>query len=385
MQGVEMSHMNASIRAALKAYYDFRMSTVKESLEPIHKYGKKDTLGMDASPEITICEELNRYDPGAVVITEEIGSRRIQYNDVFRASDPQTFRTVFISDPTDRSNQLKAFLREFPEEKRIGDIFGKPSTIALWEKRFSGPAVITGATSAISCVRRGIPIFSVIVNYITQHLITSCIMGNRILKLPNERTDIDTLYIRSKGEEIVFPGIETRDDSMRRFVTFLGDVGKVGYKENFYDSGLMNSAETEKFLHYGQPGGPSRILYLSNLQPKNKYLGFILANGEKIGEWIHWLPFVRFAKSYNDNSQSALIMYEVFQDRPWTKDGVLMSTPPNYSIFHEYNDKMVVDTGWLLVQMPNPSQLRSTLIIAPFDNRWAVRSASQSGFRSLTF
>ncbi|HCU47595.1 TPA: hypothetical protein DIC39_00835 [Patescibacteria group bacterium] len=377
--------MNAAIKAALKAYYDFRISTVKEALDPIHKYGKRDTLGMDAGPEITICEELSRYDMGAVVITEEVGSRQMQYTDVFRASDPQTFRTVYISDPTDRSNQLKGFLKEFPQDKKIGDIFGSPSTVALWEKKFSGPAVITGATSAISCVRRGTPIFSVIVNYVTQHLIVSCVVGNRILKLPSERTDIDLPYIRSRGKAIVFPGIGTRDDSMRRFVTFLGDVGKVGYRENFIDSGLMNNVEKEIFLHYGQPGGPSRILYLSNLQPKNKPLGFILANGEKIVEWIHWLSFARFAKSYDDESQSALTVYEVFQDRPWTKQGVLMSTPPNYSVFREYDHKMVVDTGWLLVQMPNPSQLRSTLIIAPFDNRWAVRAASQSGFRSLTF
>src|SRR3989338_10991157 len=185
MQGVEISHMNAAIKAALKAYYDFRISTVKEALDPIHKYGKRDTLGMDAGPEITICEELSRYDMGAVVITEEVGSRQMQYTDVFRASDPQTFRTVYISDPTDRSNQLKGFLKEFPQDKKIGDIFGSPSTVALWEKKFSGPAVITGATSAISCVRRGTPIFSVIVNYVTQHLIVSCVVGNRILKLPS--------------------------------------------------------------------------------------------------------------------------------------------------------------------------------------------------------
>ena len=183
MQGVEKAHLNAAIAAALKAYYDFRHSTVEDALRPIDAYGKKDTLGMDAGPEITICDELKRYDAGAVVITEEIGSGN-KLSDTFRPNDPQTFRTVFISDPTDRSNQLKAFLGGFPKKRRIGDIFADPTTRRKWEKNFSSPASITGATSAISCVRRGVPIFSVIVNYITQELAVSCAAGNRILKLP---------------------------------------------------------------------------------------------------------------------------------------------------------------------------------------------------------
>ena len=385
MQGVEMSHLNAAISAALKAYYDFGMSTVQEALDPISKYGKKDTLGMDAGPEITIVTELTRYDVGAVVITEEVGSKGMQFSDYFRASSPQTFRTVFICDPTDRSNQLKKFLRDFPKSKRISDILHSSSTVSRWERMFSGPAVITGATSAISCVRRGIPIFSVIVNYITHNLIVSCVKGNRILELPLERTDIDLAYTQTHGKAIIFPGIDGDTGSMRRFVTFLGDKGKVGYEENFTDSGLMNKRDKKSFLHYGQPGGPSRILYLSSLQSAIRPVGVILANGEKIGEWIHWLSFVRFAKCHNDESQPALMVYEVFQDRPWTKEGVLMSTPPNYSVFRTYDDKMFIDTGWLLVQMPNPSQLRSTLIVAPYDNRWAIRAGSQSGFRPLVF
>ncbi len=389
MQGVEISHLNAAISAALKAYYDFRHSTVEDALRPIAAYGKKDTLGMDAGPEITICEELGRYDAGAVVVTEEIGSRGMRFSDTFRPNDPQTFRTVFICDPTDRSNQLKEFLSGFPKKRQIGDILGESSALAKWEKKFSTPVSITGATSAISCIRRGVPIFTVIVNYITQELVVSCAAGNRILKLPSERPRLVGLeYVRMNGELITFPGIDGMK-SMRRFVTFLGDAGKAGYWENFKDSGLMSDTDLKKkriggLLHYEKPGGPSRILYLSSLQSRSKPVGFILANGEKIGEWIHWLPFVQFACSQTDESQPALILYEVFQNRPWTKEGVLMSTPPNYSVFREYGSKLYIDTSWLL-RMPNPSRLRSTLIVAPYDNRWAVRASSQSGYRPVRF
>ncbi|KKR54387.1 MAG: hypothetical protein UT91_C0017G0021 [Parcubacteria group bacterium GW2011_GWA2_40_23] len=386
MQGVEKSHMNAAIAALLKAYFDFNNSTVEDALRKIAAYGKKDTLGMDAGPEITICEELSRYDSGAVVITEEIGRRGVSFNDTFLPNDPQTLRTVFISDPTDRSNQLKAFLMEYPRESRIGDIFADPTTKAKWESQFSGPAAISGATSAISCVRRGLPIFAVIVNYITQEMMVSCSAGNRVIKLSDDQPNLMNLEcVCEHGSPLIFLGMNSREfTSMQRFTTFLGDAGKVGYRENFLDSGLMDEARMEACLHYGKPGGPSRVLYLSSLQPSSTPVGFILANGEKIGEWIHWLPFVRFARSQEDNSQPALVLYEVFQDRPWTKEGVLMSTPPNYSIFREFGGKFFIDTSMLL-RMPNPSKLRSTLIIAPFNNRWAMRMSNQSGYRTIEF
>ena len=385
MQGVEIAHMTAALRAILKAYYDFRHSTVGDALQPIDAYGKKDTLGMDAGPEITISEELGRYDNGAVVITEEIGTKGAKFNDTFNPNDPRTFRTAFICDPTDRSNQLKEFLTQFNQDKKIGNIFGEETTIQKWEESYGAPASITGSTSAISCVRRGVPIFSVIVNYITQSLIISCAAGNRIMKLPSELPNNLTLQdVLMKGEQIIFPCLDGGVANMKKFVTFLGDVGKIGYMENFRDSGYMSKEKTDKCLHYGKPGGPSRALYLSSLEPSSVPIGFILSNGEKIGEWIHWLPFVQYARSQSDDSQPALVLYEVFQDRPWTKEGVLMSTPPNYSVFREYGGKLYIDTNWLL-RMPNPSQLRSTLIVAPFDNRWVVSSSSQSGYRPIRF
>lgn len=51
-----------------------------------------------------------------------------------------------------------------------------------WEKIGEGPASITGASAAITCVRRGGIIFSVLLNYITQELIVACSSGVRIIK-----------------------------------------------------------------------------------------------------------------------------------------------------------------------------------------------------------
>ncbi len=388
MQGVEISHFNAALKAGLIAYYDLLHMKIEEALRPISAYGKKDTLGMDSGPEITICEELAHYDSGAAVITEEIGSRlSFSYSDLLRF---MKHITVFIIDPTDRSNQLKAFLRLFTNKKmEIGEIIRNPETIKKWEKSCGSPAAITGATSAISCVRKGLPIFTVIINYITQQLMISCAAGNRILDLPESRPDkmIDLDFILKNGKSFSFPIINSRlnnQDNMQKFVTFLGDTGKAGYEENFVASGFIPKEEMNKFIHYGKPGGPSRALYLSSLQPKKKPVGFVLANGEKIGEWIHWLTFLRFAKSDTDDSQPALVLYEISQNNPWTKEGILMSTPPNYSIFKEHNGLFYIDTNQLL-QMPNPSKLRGTLMLANKDNRWAKRYSRQLGYREIVF
>lgn len=385
MQGVETAHLNASIEAVLKGYYDLGHSTVEEALRKTSTYGKKDTLGMDAGPEITICEELRRHDLGSVVITEEIGTKGNRLNEPSRPNDPQTFRTVFISDPTDRSNQLKEFLGNFSKKMKIADILENPKNRKKWEEKNGEPASISGATSSISCVRRGIPIFSVIVNYVTQELFVSCAAGNRVLKLDGgSREKIDLSYVQERGQILTFPGMGEEREMTQKFVTFLGDTGKIGYLENFLDSGFMGKDKMDECLHYGKPGGPSRVLYLSSLLPRENRIGFILANGEKIGEWIHWLSFVQYARSQDDESQPALVLFEVKQERPWTKDGVLMSTPPNYSVFRQYGDKLYIDTNWLL-RMNNPSQYRSTLILAPHDNRWTMGYSHQSGYRLVRF
>ncbi|MCX6721589.1 MAG: hypothetical protein NTY04_00110 [Candidatus Staskawiczbacteria bacterium] len=396
MQGVEIAHMNAALAAALKAFYDLGHSTVGDALRPVDAYGKDDTLEMDSGPEITIWQELRRYDTGAVVISEEIGSKGITFNDTFNPNDTRSFRTVFICDPTDRSNQFKEFLGKLPKQQKIREVLNDPETVAKWEKEYGAPASISGSTSAISCVRRGIPIFAVIINYITQQLAISCAAGNRIIQLSSERPDILTLPdILARGKEIIFPCLDGNVANMKKFVTFLGDVKKTGYLENFRDSGFVSKEQAAdralldeffaKHLHYGKPGGPSRALYLSALQPRSTPMGFVLANGEKIGEWIHWLSFVQYVRSQSDDSQPALVLYEVSQDRPWTKNGVLMATHANYSVFREYDGKLFVDTNWLLQQKPSPSQVRATLIIAPYDNRWVISSAVKSGYRPIRF
>ncbi|MDO8483220.1 MAG: hypothetical protein Q7S86_05390 [bacterium] len=387
MQGVETSHLNATIDAVLSGYYALMDSTVAEALKPVLAYGKGDTLGLDAMPEITIVDKLCDYDRYAIIITEECGLKEEQ---LVELNDPQRFRTIYLADPTDRSNQFKELLLGVLADDRtrtVAEIASDTKTRKQWEEKNGAPASITGSTSAITCLRRGIPIFAVIANYITQQLYVSCSAGNYLLDLPKKMTHIDLSHVQKSGQRIFFRGLNLTDgDTMRRFVTFMGDGSKKkGYKENFEDSQLMTSEEQTRYLHYAQPGGPSRALYLSDLQPLEVPIGFVLANGEKIGEWIHWLPFVMFAKKLDDESKPALQIFEIFQDRPWAKEGILMSTPPSYSIFRSIKDgsKEVVIDVTRFAYFPNPSKIRSTLLITPYGNAWASRVVNQYGYRPI--
>lgn len=381
MLGVEKSHCNAAILALCTASEALAKSRISEVLRTIPTYGKGDTLGMDAMPEIIIVETLRDYDDHSVVITEEIGSRE---DERFADSeDPGRFRTVFICDPTDRSAQIKKALEAVEDKNQtVENAMSSPEFKSAWEKNFSKPVSITGGSSAITCVRRGIPIFSVIINYVTKQLFLACSAGCYMVKITNNPKEIDVDYVTKNGKIVYFNNtLMNSNKDKQRFTTFLG---KTGYRENFLGSGLMTEEDMLANLHYDLPGGPSRALYLSTLQPQKLPLGFILSNGEKITEWIHWIPYLRFGRTKEDQGKPALKLYEVSQDRPWTNKGILMSTPPFYSIFKPVNkyNQMVIDVG-RFGNFENPSHIRSTLILAPASNQWANHIVNQYGYREI--
>ncbi len=383
MQGIEQAHCNAAIRAVLTANNTLQEATVEELLQTVSgTYGKKDTLGLDARPEIDIVAIMKAHDENCVVITEETGSHRKL--GLPHDHNSSAMPTIYVSDPTDRSSPMKKFLTGAQDKSmKLKEVLAQPHAISDWETQAGAPASITGACSAISCIRHCIPIFSVIASYITQELFVSCSAGNYMLKIPVERTVIDLAYITTHGTKLFFPSIDCAyDDNAHRFVTF---VGKEGYLENLVDSKLMPESRIEQMLHYKEPGGPSRILYLSCLQPKEIPIGFILANGEKVGEWIHWLPWIRFARREKDQSEPALKLFEIYRhDQIRIKDRVLMSTPPFYSIFKQRGERMVMDIA-RFSDFDNPSRIRATLIACPTDNTWATGLVRQFGYRPIEF
>lgn len=386
MTGVEIAHCNAMIDAVLTGYYELCATTVGVACAPTRTFGKKDTLNLDAIPEHDISKQLQKFDSHAIVITEEAGAReRFRYNDL---RDPKRFRTIFICDPTDNSKGLQMFLEGHKECRRVQDVLTQESAISEWEKLYGAPTAITGASSAITCLMHGVPICSVMVNYISRELFVACSAGIFRMNLPDAFVDMTFELICKRGEQLYFSATDRHDFlEMTRFVTFMG---KPGYRENLIESKIIPDADLEQSLYCGrsEAAGPMRALYLSELQANTgPRIGFILANGEKIGEWIHWLPFVRFARTRLDNSGHALLLFEICHERPFTKDGILMAAPPAYSIFRPSEEKsayMVIDVG-KFADYSNPSKVRASLIVTSCENIWATGVVERCGYRPITF
>ena len=421
MQGIERDHCEFAIKSVIKAYNNFLHVAIWELLakfkRPHGGYGKQDTIGLDSRPEIIYRRAIDRYDRDAIFVTEETDrDTRIKLPET---SNPKMQPTAYLSDPTDRSSYLQKFLRKLigesvsgnepDEELRLDQIFSpikaqvdihKNLTInelinqinatELWEEFAEDPIIITGPTSAITCIMYGKAIFSIIVNYFTGDMFLACAKGLYRLNLREYDGNIRDIGFKEVvgGQPIQFRtirSIQTPDETIlrnnfKRFVTFLG---KSGYRKNFNDSKIFDIDTESEFLHHVEPGGPSRILYLSELQPETAPIGFIMANGEKISEWVHWLPFIKYAR--DSENEPVLKLYEIGIDHPWTKEGILMSTYPAYSLFKEEGEgKSYIDIN-KLKNYKTPSHFRSMLVVAPYDNEWISVGMEAYDYRELEY
>ncbi len=387
MYGIEQEYCNSMIIALIQANRTMLETHLHEAITQSHVPLKEDTLGIDQRPENTIAAELKDFDQYSVLITEEKGEDANPLAITPPLISVQGARTFYICDPCDRSSPFQDFLeKQKANHALVGDVLLGKNVVKEWEKRHSGPATITGCNAAITCVRRGLPICSVILNYITQELIVACSSGIYHVKIPRStksRFDLD--YVRKQGRLLRFP--QPMGSRQRQLVTFLGKPEK-GYPQNFYSTKLVAEQDMDRYIYYKQPGGPTRILYLSHLQPNSKSIGFIVANGEKIGEWIHWLPFIRFAQHDEDRSMPALRVFEVTQSKSFMRDGYLLTPSSAYSVFtvvpETTNQQVVLDVNRLR-QLSNPSKYRATLIVTPACNRWAIDRIEQYGYREFIF
>lgn len=386
MQGIERAYCDVCINALVGAWHELMEATGAEVLRKV-SYGKGDTLGLDAIPEITIKGRLEQFDRHAILITEELDDQ------VHRRwptdSDPIRQPLMFFSDPTDRSVQLQKFFdaisRNEPIDK-IGKLMANRNSQEIWEKMFESPVSVTGATGAITCVRKGEIVFSVILNYITGTIYVATELGVFEYGLKGfsdpANENVTLAEICKNGKKIGFPGVRELGYSMddcRRLVTFLG---KEGYLENFKDSGLfVKEEDPQPYIHHDEPPGPPRALYLSELQNGFGSVGFILANGEKIGEWMHWLSFVKYAR--NENGGQALRAYEISLKRPWTKNGMLMSTAPAYSLFCDAGESKYLDISQLR-NFARPSQFRCMMVVVPYNNERMIHVLEQHQYREIT-
>jgi hypothetical protein len=386
MKRVHVDYCNAVIGIILKAAQSLWSLKVQEAIQKSSGYGKSDTFRFDAIPEIHMRTEYDAYDPNVVFVTEETGAQANQ--PYYPADNRMKFPITDVSDPFDRSVPTQRFLVKHggDADRTLWEFFGQSGTKGLWEQELGGPAEVTGCSSAITRVIQGVPIFSVIVNFVTRQLVVACSAGVYCLDLPPKLEKVNLTYVREHGKRIYFPDINHHGNA-GRFVTFLK---KEGYKENFDDTKLVEEHEMAANLHFDEPGGPLRPLYLSTLHPEANRPGFILSNGEKLGEWVHWLTFLRYARKPQDDGETGLKLHEVFGDRSNIKDGVLMAPTPPYSLFrqlkegegHHDPNAYILDVGFF-PRFPVPSRIRSTLVLAPSDNQWIGNRLSYHGYRRI--
>lgn len=398
MNGKTQNLCEQAIKIVFRAYNHFLCSRYGE-VQKYVVYGKGDTLCLDAISEIIYLKDFKEYDPYTIFITEETDEETRK--DLPNDSNPNHQPASIISDPIDRSKYLFAYadaLFEMHKEKNTGtnldmlkcitmkELLKRYGSIEKWDEMSGPPANITGATSSVTLVEKGKVIFTIIANYITGDFFIACEAGIYKINLSNvkEESEITLKNIFHKDNALAFHAIKTRKpkvdfEDFKRFTTFLG---KTGYQENFNDSAIfLENEDIKAYLHHKAPGGPARALYLSELQDSNLPIGFIMYNGEKITEWIHALAFVKFARNFDGSK--ALRIFEISIDRPWTKEGILMSTHPAYSIFNKRNGTSFINMS-MLNNFDSPSHYRSMLVIAPADNDWIFRKMTEHKYRDIS-
>jgi len=343
MQKVEYYLLCECIESLKDVWEGMRATTIDKLREKADS-GKKDSLYLDTLPEYIIHNRLEEYDRHIVLVTEEKG--KFNYEEINEAE------VVVFSDPTDRSKYFQKFLEEFALDKgvrnlKLGRVLDSKETVGKWSEFVGVPAVLSGACCSITVVKRGRVLFSLILNYITQELFVACdeLVGRHSMR-KTMLTHGTCTY--SNWAKITFP--KPKKKKTTSYVAFLGK----NYKERLDESHLLGESFSPQ---EEEPGGPARILYLSNMSQNPA--GFILANGEKIGEWINWLAFCKYS--------CELVAYSVYPGTFFAKDDVLMAPSPLYSILEVKDDVLCLNYD-KLKYFENPSRYREMILICHKSN-----------------
>lgn len=360
MKGLERQYLRECIKALVRAR-EALLSLECERAILRANYGKYDTLALDAAPEAALIRALcEDFDPHLLFVTEETGD-----DVVLRGSEDEV---VCFSDPMDRSKVLAHFLST--RTGRLREALAPDIVKSDWERENGGNIELTGAYGSITAVRHHHILFNVMINYITGRLYIACDAAIGTIGIEEAFDDGEKSRLKRTDDLIQSVSAITftkprswMERDAWRFVTFC--------KGNLYEDNLVASdvsqlrdvTEIKGRLVYDEPGGPARILYLTEGEA-----GFILANGEKIGEWIGWLAWVA-------HSDGALRAYEISFDSSWTRDEILMAPGQAYTILGDdikrvrgKKSKAVQVNLMKLGFLRNPSQYRSTLLVCPASN-----------------
>jgi hypothetical protein len=359
MKGADKDLLEMCIKALRNAHDDINSLTCDYAIENVG-IGKEDTCGIDQSTEEVIKHYVKNYDPTIVLVTEETG--KLYHGK--RGLEPT--QVVLVSDPTDRSIKMREFLQKMINQdssylkKDVNSVI--KDNFHTWESEFGDPT-ISGASGNITAIKDRRILFNVMVNYITGELFVSSPLGNRYGKI-EEPMDYDSIDF----QDVSFP---SETGKKGKYATFLR---KKGYQENLEKCHL--GLNQEDCVDPWAPG-PTRILQLSSLY-KGDGIDFILSNGEKIGEWIGWLSWMKYSRDDEVPDENSLEAYRIFFEDPRTKELVLVAPGPHYSIFRDEGNETVINLD-MMFQLNDPSHYRETFVVVPVHNTGIISRVKALG------
>jgi transcriptional regulator with XRE-family HTH domain len=334
MRGVEVAYLKVTMDALREAMRVLHSQTPADALRPAQ--GKTDTLLFDAAAEDAITRKLRAFNDKCAIFTEEskdpLGGR--EYAD----------RTCYFIDPFDRSTPFKALLETTlikGRHKYVGDV------VHDQENPLIG---LQAPFGSITCIRDKQITFNVMMNYCTGETYVAC---KAMLKRGNIVDCPDPETLASFGTDIRFKAREGRE-----FTCFLGrrdSEKRPQYERHLQDLSFRPGQHPPTNLQ--DPGGPPRILYLTDEGVTDPLLAGVLSNGEKICEWIGWLAYVAHS--------GELAAYELYAGNISQRDEILLAPPPDYSMFQIENGLCHLKLERIL-NLNTPVFYRGAILVAHF-------------------
>ncbi len=329
--GLHVAYLAVALKALWRARDAISRLTPTEALEPA--FGKGDSTRVDVMAEHSIVATLSAFDNRACILSEERGV----VCPVPRHAEILTWCT----DPLDRSRVLHELLRG-TRAPTLGDLFVSP------EYTLRGASAASGAIAAVA---HGEVLFSCILDYGTGHLYVA--FPELVVSCPVAQARTPEELVAHASPLVLAEG----DENACGVVTFLGDSKEARHAQRKrVFSALSGSAWPVPRGENATPGGPGRILYLCDDVGINggDVAGVVMASGERLGEWVHWLPFVT-------HSRGVLAAYEL-----WCSEfhaDVLLAPPRGYSVIVGASPTGVQIDIPRLMALPAPHHYRAGLAI----------------------
>ena len=239
------------------------------------KFGTPGIL-LDFAPEEIIVRELLANFPNCVIATEEAGR-------VGNGAQRMTSQNyLFAVDPFDRSKPAQK--RLLGQEGLLGEVLARNKELFPYR-----------ACTSVAALKGGIVEFSATLDYETGDVYVCSNQGAFLLSGKNAHQ----LAVRGIGDKV---------------------AAYMGYPHSMPNLARIGLDKVD-YATIDSPGGPMRILGLLY----DCGLGAVLANGEKLAEWIGWMPYARQFKE--------LSAFEFIYHPALGRKGITVSPSAENSIF----------------------------------------------------